>query len=96
MKTKIIFHSVNKRYARIVPDRVGTTYTTYWEQHPADATTYNDDEIQPLFRDWCARIGPALDGAVEIRDQIEETNRIKDGRYRDSEEYEDGDDTDAA
>jgi hypothetical protein len=56
---------------------------------PQDVVKMHKERLDKLH-------GPVLDGCMEIREQINEVNKKKKGRYIDSEQYEDGDDTEAA
>lgn len=97
MNTFIIFDNVKRAYAcfSVIHDEV-LLPPTHWVRNPSDATPINKLQADGVKIKITHLNGPSLDGSVEIKDQINEVNKNKSGRYRDSEDYEDGDETDTA
>ena len=100
-RTNIIYDCVKNRYANI--DKSEDIQTEefidariIWTEDPANATAMTKDVVVTWAKILTAKNGPALDGSIEIKDQIAEVKRREKGRYKDGDDYENGDDTDTA
>jgi len=102
--TTIIYDNVKRKYARLsetasdewMHNSPSSLVVQEWVVHPADATAISEQHAHSLKNHLAKVNGPALDGSVEIREQINEVNKAKKNRYVDSPDYEDPDETDIA